>query len=128
MGNSTIYLQSLTYRYAKILEGKGAYNPDMAIAGGFTLEDHISKGLAMGAPYFKLVGMSRSPITACMVGKTISVKLKDNKLPKSIEKYGNDMESIFVEITDLRKELGKDADKIPGSAVGLYSYYKRLEQ
>jgi hypothetical protein len=39
------------------------------------------------------------------------------------------MESIFVEVTDLRKDIGKDAaDKVPGSAIGLYSYYKRLAQ
>jgi len=128
-GIPTVYLQSMAYEYASILDKKGAYVPDMAIAGGFTLEDHIFKGLAMGSPYFKLIGMSRSPITACMVGKTLANKLKDGKLPRSIEKYGNDMESIFVEITDLRKDIGKDAaDKIPGSAVGLYSYYKRLSQ
>ena len=55
--------------------------------------------------------------------------MKDGKLPKSIEKYGSDMESIFVEVTDLRKTIGEDeADKLPGSAVGLFSYYKRLEQ
>jgi glutamate synthase domain-containing protein 2 len=128
-GIPTVYLQALAYDYASKLNSKGAYVPDMAIAGGFTLEDHIFKGLAMGAPYFKLVGMSRSPITACMVGKTLSNKLKEGKLPKSIEKYGNDMESIFVEMTDLRKQIGPAAaDKLPGSAVGLYSYYKRLEQ
>jgi len=127
-GIPTIYLQSIAFRYAKIMEEKGLYVPDMAIAGGFTLEDHIFKGLAMGAPYFKLVGMSRSPITACMVGKTISEKLNNGKLPKSIAKYGTDMESVFVEITDLKKELGQKAENVPGAAVGLYSYYKRLEQ
>ena len=127
-GIPTIYLQSMAYEFASLLDSRGAYIPDMAIAGGFTLEDHIFKGLAMGAPYFKLVGMSRSPITACMVGKTIAGKLDNGSLPKSIEKYGKDMESVFVEMTELRKELGGLAEGIPGSAVGLYSYYKRLEQ
>ncbi|HAJ94895.1 MAG TPA: FMN-binding glutamate synthase family protein, partial [Actinobacteria bacterium] len=67
-GIPTVYLQSMAYDFAKILDDKGKYVPDMAIAGGFTLEDQIFKGLALGAPYFKLVGMARSPITACMVG------------------------------------------------------------
>lgn len=127
-GVPTVYLQAMAYKFASIMESKGAYVPDMAIAGGFTLEDHIFKGLAMGAPYFKLVGMARSPITACMVGNTITSKINDGKLPKSIEKYGDDMESVFVEMTDLRKELGSRGDNVPGSALGLFSYYKRLEQ
>jgi glutamate synthase domain-containing protein 2 len=127
-GIPTIYLQSMAYKYAKRLDSKGLYVPDMAIAGGFTFEDQIFKALALGAPYFKLVGMARSPITACMVGKTLSGNIASGKIPKSIEKYGSDMESVFIEVTDLRKELKDKADDLPGSAIGLYSYYKRLEQ
>ena len=37
-------------------------------------------------------------------------------------------ESVFVEVTDLRKEFKDRANDIPGSAVGLYNYYKRLKQ
>ncbi|MBA7561159.1 hypothetical protein ES708_02794 [subsurface metagenome] len=127
-GIPTVYLQSLAYKYSKILADKGHYVPDMAIAGGFTLEDQIFKGLSLGAPYFKLVGMARSPITACMVGKTIAEKISSGNVPRSIEKYGNDMESIFVEVTYLRKEFKEKADDIPGSAIGLFSYFRRLEQ
>jgi len=127
-GIPTVYLQSMAYDFAKILDDKGIYVPDMAIAGGFTLEDQIFKGLALGAPYFKLVGMARSPITACMVGKTLANMMDSGTLPKSIEKYGSDLESVFVEVTGLRKEFKDRADDIPGSAVGLFSYYKRLEQ
>jgi len=127
-GIPTVYLQAMAYDYAKILDGKGLYVPDMAIAGGFVLEDQIFKGLSLGAPYFKLAGMARSPITACMVGKTLADGIAGGKVPKSIEKYGGDMESVFVEVTDLRKEFKDKADSIPGSAIGLYSYYRRLEQ
>ena len=127
-GIPTVYLQSMAYDFAKILDNRGEYVPDMAIAGGFTLEDQIFKGLPLGAPYFKLIGMARSPITACMVGKTLANKIDSGTLPKSIEKYGNDLESVFVEMTDLRKNFNGRADYIPGSAVGLYSYYRRLEQ
>ncbi|MCG9479932.1 MAG: FMN-binding glutamate synthase family protein [Actinomycetia bacterium] len=127
-GIPTVYLQCLAYDYAKILQQKGQYVPDMAIAGGLTLEDQIFKGLALGSPFFKLVGMARSPITASMVGKTLEDKIKGEQIPKSIKKYGSDMESIFVEVTDLQKEFGTRADSLPGSAIGLYSYFKRLEQ
>jgi len=127
-GIPTVYLQSMAYDFAKILDDRGEYVPDMAIAGGFTLEDQIFKGLSLGAPYFKLIGMARSPITACMVGKTLANKIDSGKLPKSIEKYGVDLESVFVELTELRKKFQDRTDSIPGSAIGLYSYYKRLEQ
>ena len=127
-GVPTVYLQCLTYDYVKKLTDKGKYTPDLAIAGGFTLEDQIFKGLSLGAPYFKLVGMARSPLTACMVGKTIAEKIKSGNIPKSIEKYGTDLESIFIEVTDLNKEFKDRVKDIPGSAIGLFSYYKRLEQ
>jgi glutamate synthase domain-containing protein 2 len=127
-GVPTVYIQCLAYNCAKILADKGKYVPDLAIAGGFVLEDQIFKGLSLGAPFFKLVGMARSPITACMVGKTIADKIKSGDIPKSIEKYGTDLESIFVELTDLRKEFKDKANDIPGSAIGLFSYFKRLEQ
>ena len=46
-GIPTVYLQSLAYKYSKILADKGYYVPDMAIADGFTLEDQIFKGLSL---------------------------------------------------------------------------------
>jgi len=127
-GVPTVYLQCLAYNQAKFLSDKGKYIPDMAIAGGFTLEDQIIKGLALGSPYFKVIGMARSPITACMVGKTISKKIEDNKVPDSIKKYGDDLESIFVEVFKLKQKFNSRFDDIPGSAIGLISYLKRLEQ
>ncbi|MFO7928841.1 MAG: FMN-binding glutamate synthase family protein [Candidatus Humimicrobiaceae bacterium] len=127
-GIPTVYIQCLAYAYAKKLDQKGSYVPDMAIAGGFTLEDQLFKALSLGSPYFKLIGMARSPITAAMVGKTIEGKINSGKIPKSIGKYGNDLEAIFVEITDLKKEFNQKAERIPGSAIGLYSYFRRLEQ
>lgn len=127
-GVPTVYLQCLAYNYAKTLAEKGKYVPDLAIAGGFTLEDLIFKGLALGAPFFKAVAMARSPITACMVGKTLSEKIKNNDIPPGVKKYGNNMESIFVKITDIKKEFKDRFNNIPGSAIGLFSYFKRLEQ
>ncbi|MGM0365828.1 MAG: FMN-binding glutamate synthase family protein [Actinomycetota bacterium] len=127
-GVPTIYIQCLAYQYAQKLKQQNAYIPDMAIAGGFTLEDQIFKALSLGSPFFKLVGMARSPIAACMVGKTIEGKISSSHIPQQIKKYGNDMESVFVEVTELRKTYNSRADSIPGSAIGLYSYFRRLEQ
>lgn len=127
-GIPTVYIQCLAYNYAKILEDKKNYVPNLAIAGGFVLEDQIFKGLSLGAPFFKLVGMSRSPITASMVGKTISDSIKSNKIHPSIKKYGNDMETIFIETVNLKNMYKSKFNDIPGSAIGLFTYFKRLEQ
>jgi glutamate synthase domain-containing protein 2 len=127
-GVPTVFLQCLAYDYAKTLADKGKYIPDMAIAGGFILEDQIFKGLALGAPYFKIIGMARSPITAVMVGKTITNKINEDNVPASIKKYGSDMESIFIGVADLKKRFNGRFNDIPGSAIGLITYFKRLEQ
>jgi len=123
-----VELWSLLYQYADRLAKKGEYIPDIAVAGGFVLEDQIFKGLALGAPYFKLIGMARSPIAAAMVGKTIGKRIDEGQIPVYIERFGNTKEEIFVTASDLKKRLGKDFDNVPTGALGLYTYYQRLAQ
>jgi len=128
-GIPTIYLQAMAYNFASMLAARGEYVPDLVIAGGFTLEDHIFKGLAMGAPFFKAVGMARAPITAAMVGKTLGEHIKNGTLPKSIaEKYGSSVEELFVTSTELHERFGDKAKEIPPAAMGVYTYIKRLSQ
>jgi len=128
-GVPPVELHSLLYKYTKHLSDKGEYVPSLALAGGFTLEDQIFKGLALGAPFVKLIGMARSPIAAAMVGKTIGNTIKANQVPVYVERFGNSVEKIFVTASDLKKELGNDEfKKIPTGAIGLYTYYERLAQ
>jgi glutamate synthase domain-containing protein 2 len=127
-GVPTVELHSLLYEYAKALDAKGAYVPDIAIAGGFTFEDQIIKGLALGAPYFKLVGMARSPLAAAMVGKTIGKRIDEGNVPVYVERFGNTKEEIFVTGPELKHRYGKAFDKIPTGAIGVYTYYERLAQ
>lgn len=128
-GMPPVELHSLLYRYAKYLHDKGEYIPALVLAGGFTFEDLIFKGLALGAPFVKLIGMARSPIAAAMVGKTIGRAIEENQIPVYVERFGNTKEEIFVTATDLHKKLGKkEYDKIPTGALGLYTYYERLAQ
>jgi glutamate synthase domain-containing protein 2 len=54
-GIPTVYLESLLYQYLQQLEKKGAYIPCCAMAGGLSLEDHIFKAIALGAPYIKAI-------------------------------------------------------------------------
>ena len=123
-----VELWSLLYKYVDKLAKKGAYVPDVAIAGGFALEDQIFKGLALGAPYFKLIGMARAPLTAAMVGKTIGKRIQEGQVPVYVERFGTQAEEIFVTASELRDKFGKDFDKIPPGAMGLYTYVVRLSQ
>jgi glutamate synthase domain-containing protein 2 len=128
-GVPPVELHSLLYQYTKRLADKGKHLPALAVAGGFTFEDAIFKGLAMGAPFVKLVGMARSPIAAAMVGKTIGRAIADGQLPVYVERFGTSKDEIFVTATHLRNELGeKEFDAIPTGALGLYTYYERLAQ
>jgi glutamate synthase domain-containing protein 2 len=128
-GVPPVYLHSLLYRYAKRLADKGRPLPALAVAGGFAFEDQIFKGLAIGAPFVKLVGMARAPIAAAMVGKTIGRTIEENQVPVYVERFGTSKDDIFVTAGALRQELGdKEFDKLPTGALGLYTYYERLDQ
>ena len=128
-GVPPVELHSLLYRYAKRLADSGRHVPALAVAGGFTFEDQIFKGLAMGAPFVKLVGMARSPIAAAMVGKTIGRAIDEGQLPVYIERFGSSRDEIFVTASALRHELGDTVfDTLPAGALGLYTYYERLAQ
>jgi len=128
-GVPPVEIDSLLYRYAKKLADKGEYVPALALAGGFTFEDQIFKGLAIGAPFVKLIGMARSPIAAAMVGKTIGRSIEANEIPVYVERFGKTRDEIFVTAPELRKELGdEEFEKLPTGAIGLYTYYERLAQ
>jgi glutamate synthase domain-containing protein 2 len=128
-GMPPVELHSLLYFYCKKLADKGEFIPAIAVAGGFTFEDQIFKGLALGAPFVKLVGMARAPIAAAMVGKTIGKAIASNQLPVYVERFGDSIDEIFVTATTLRQELGEtEFEHIPSGAIGLYTYYERLAQ
>ena len=123
-----VHLWSLLYEYAERLSKKGEYVPDIAIAGGFSFEDQIFKGLALGAPYFKLIGMARAPLAAAMVGKTIGRRLKEGQVPVYIQRFGSTAEEIFVTAPELKQRLGENFERLPTGAIGLYTYIQRLAQ
>lgn len=128
-GMPPVYLHSLLYDYAKRLAGKGAHLPALAVAGGFAFEDQIFKGLTMGAPFVKLVGMARAPIAAAMVGKTIGRGIQDRQIPVYVGRFGHSTDDIFVTAAELRHKLGnKEFEALPTGAIGLYTYYERLAQ
>jgi len=126
-GVPTVYLECLTYQMCERLSAEGAYVPPIAIAGGLSLEDHIFKSLAMGAPYVKAICLGRALMAAAMVGKT-NGKLTADKM----EVEGKDLEQgylgLFAVGSQLKERFGADFKKLPAGAMGMYSYIDRLKQ
>ncbi len=127
-GIPSVEIWTLTYKYADILAKKGEYVPSIAFAGGITMEDHIFKALALGAPYVKAVGMARAPLTAAMVSKNVGLRIKEENLPIYYARYGNTVDAIFVEAGKLKNKLKKKFEDLPTGAMGLYTYNQRLTQ
>lgn len=127
-GIPTVFLEALLVSYMDRLAAQKAYLPPVAIAGGFALEDQVFKGLALGAPYVKAVGLARAPLTAVLVGKTVGQMLERGKVPTEWAKYGDQVEQVFLAAHRLRAALGADFAKVPPSAVGLVSYFERVAQ
>ena len=127
-GIPSIEIWSLTYQYVDKLAKRGEYVPSIAFAGGITLEDHIFKALALGAPYVKAIGMARSPLTAAMVGKNVGKRITEGNLPVYYGRYGNTIDAVFIEAGRLRSRLGSRLEGVPTGAIGLYTYNQRLVQ
>jgi glutamate synthase domain-containing protein 2 len=125
-GVPTFYLQALAYEFAEKLRRRKIRVPDLAMAGGFSDEAGIYKALAMGAPYFKAVCMGRALMIPGMVGKNIGQWLKEDKLPKSVGKFGIRREEIFVTYEELREKYGRDVKKLPLGAVGIYTFSQKI--
>jgi glutamate synthase domain-containing protein 2 len=126
-GIPTVQLECLTYQMCQRLASKGAYIPPIAMAGGLSLEDHLFKAIALGAPFVKAICLGRAILTATMVGKTHG-KLMAEKM----ELEGEDIEEGYLRLfavgAELKERYGKDFSKLPAGAIGLYSYIERLKQ
>jgi len=128
-GVPTVYLQALLVKYLDKLAARGAYIPPVAMAGGFSLEDHMFKGLAIGAPYVKAIGMARAALSAAMVGKTVGEAVRSGKVPGEYKKYGETIEQVFLAASELKDRLGaENFNRLPVGAIGVYTYFERLAQ
>lgn len=116
-GVPSIFLHSKAHEYASILAAKGEKVVDMSFAGGFALEDSIFKGLALGAPYTKLICMGRGIMIPGFVGANIEGALNPDRkekvfgnwdnLPKTVTDIGTKPVEIFASYFDLQKKVGK---------------------
>jgi len=126
-GIPTFYLEALTYEFCQKLVKKGVRLPDIAIAGGFSTEDHIFKVIAMGAPFVKAVCMGRALMIPGMVGKNIATWLKEGNLPPTVSDYGKTEKEIFVCYEELAEKYGRDMKDITFGAVGVYSFAQKIK-
>ena len=132
-GIPTFYLQSMAYDYTQKLAARGEWVPDLAMAGGFSTEDHIFKVLAMGAPYFKAVCMGRALMIPGFVGDNIERTIKGSdrpksweKLPATVSRYGESPEQIFVTYSTLEEKYGDRMKDIPLGAIAIYTLVDKL--
>ncbi len=125
-GIPTFYLQALTYEFCQKLAKKGMRIPDIAIAGGFSAEDHVFKVIAMGSPYVKAVCLGRALMIPGMVGKNIGNWLKEGNLPPTVSAYGKEEKEIFVYYEELLEKYGKEMKNIPLGAIGIYSFAQKI--
>ena len=125
-GAPTVPLESMVYDILKRMDEKKYYLPQIAITGGFSMEDHVFKGLALGAPYIQLVGIGRAAMAAATVGKVVGDAIANGNIPKEYAGYGDSIESVFEGYKRLKKIYGDKTSDISPGAVGLYSYLERI--
>lgn len=136
-GVPSINLHAKACEYANILAARGDQVVDLSFAGGFALEDHIFKALALGAPFTKLICMGRAVMIPGFVGTNVEgainpdrrEKISGNwdKLPKSVSDLGSTPEEIFAGYYDVEEKVGKDEMKhIPYGAVSFWTLADKL--
>lgn len=79
----------------------------------------------MGAPYFKAVCMGRALMIPAMVGRNIENWLAEDKLPRSVSKYGQTREEIFVTYEELKARMGNEVNELPLGALGVYTFAQK---
>ena len=124
-GIPTVYLECLLYQYLDRLAKKGAYVPPVAMAGGLSLEDHIFKALALGAPYIKACCMGRATMAAAMVGNTYGHLLDEQQYAEP-EEHAGAVSKVFALAAPLKERFGQDFRRIPTGTIGMLGYLDRL--
>lgn len=125
-GIPTVYMESMLYTILKEFKNKNYFIPQVTIAGGFSMEDQVFKGLALGAPYINFVGIGRAAMSAAMVGKQVGDLISNGTVPKEYQRFGSTLEEVFGDIRELKGLYGSEASNISPGAIGLYSFINRV--
>lgn len=136
-GVPSLLLHSKAYEYASILAAQGKKVVDLSFAGGFGKSSQIFKGLALGAPYTKMICMGRGMMIPGFLGSNIEGVLRPerraavsgnwDKLPKTVADIGETPEQIFAGWHDVVSKVGqKEMANIPFGAVAMWTLMDRL--
>lgn len=125
-GIPTVEMVSILYRILQKMDSKGYRLPQVAIAGGFAMEDQVYKGLALGAPYTSLVAIGRAAMAAATIGKQVGELIAKGTVPKDLQRFGSSLDEIFSDLKELRGIYGEKAEDIAPGAIGVYSYLNRV--
>ncbi|MCX7823905.1 MAG: glutamate synthase-related protein [Syntrophobacterales bacterium] len=136
-GVPSLLLHAKAYEYASILAARGKRVVDLSFAGGFALEDSIFKGLALGAPYVKIICMGRALMIPSFLGSNIEGVIKPERkaavwgnwdnLPKTVSDIGTSPEQIFACYFEVEKKVGKEEMKnIPFGAIAFWTLADKL--
>ncbi len=136
-GVPSVLLHAKAHEYAALLAAQGGKVVDLSFAGGFAREDQIFKGLALGAPFVKLICMGRALMIPGFLGANIEGALDPdrreavhgnwNELPKSVEVFGHRPEEIFAGWSELEAKLGsREVRQVPLGAVALWTLVDKL--
>ncbi|SCX93312.1 glutamate synthase-related protein [Desulfoluna spongiiphila] len=136
-GVPSINLHSKAYEYAAALAASGQDVVDISFAGGFALEDSIYKGLALGAPFTKLICMGRALMVPGFLGANIEGAIHHERkdkvngnwdaLPKTVTRFGTTPQEIFSCYYDIEKKVGKEEmANIPYGAMAIWTLADKL--
>jgi hypothetical protein len=125
-GMPTVTLEAIVCRILNGLEKAKKPLPPIAMAGGFATEDQIYKGLALGAPYVRMIAIGRAAMAAATVGRQVGEALRNGSIPKGYARFGSTIDEVFADLRILKAEYGDEASSIPTGALGLYSYLNRV--
>jgi hypothetical protein len=125
-GIPTVTLEAIVCRVLRGLEKAGKPLPPIAMAGGFATEDQVFKGLALGAPYVRLIAIGRAAMAAASAGRLVGETLRKGAVPKEYARFGSSVEEIFADFRVLKAEYGDETSHLPTGALGVYSYLNRV--
>jgi len=136
-GIPSVLLHAKAAEYAARMAASGKRVVDMAFAGGFGTEDQIYKGLALGAPFTKLICMGRGLMIPGFLGTNVEGALHPerkekihgnwDKLPKSVADRGQSAREIFAGYYSLEEKVGPEEMKnIPYGAIAMWTAMDKL--
>lgn len=125
-GLPTIVMEDTICRLADKMRAQGKYIPAITITGGMASEDQVFKSLAYSNGHVNAVGLCRASMTAAMTGKKVGQLIKEDKVPRSMRRFGNSVEELYGDLADLRAIYGKKANDFPLGAVGVFSYLNKI--